>query len=177
MTNVVELGMISAPFRRPNPSLLGPAQLKVPARSFRRQAARVAGAFGNPTLKLTFGFEALGVDAQPAPGFATGHHHRAHVGAFQQLFGVLRRHPHHQPTLAAGGYRHVAVDQEREAAEHAFLLDALLAANKFADPVGQVFVIGHAATLMPATDTRRGLSPDPLERSAGRWPSREQPRS
>src|SRR5271156_905423 len=131
-------------------------------RAFRRPATRVAGAFGNPTLKLTFGFEPLGVDAQPAPGFATGHHHRAHVGAFQQLFGVLRWHPHHQPTLAASGYRHVAVDQERKPAEHTFLLDALLAGNEFADPVGQVFVIGHAATLTPATDTRRGLSPDPL---------------
>jgi hypothetical protein len=65
------------------------------------------------------------------------------VGTGQQLVGVVRRHPHHQAALAADGHRHVAVDQKRQPAEHALLLDALLGTEQFADPVGEIFVVRH----------------------------------
>ena len=44
----------------------------------------------------------------------------------EQLVGVLRRHPHHQAALAAHADRHVAVEQERQAAEHRLLVEAAL---------------------------------------------------
>src|SRR5205807_81123 len=141
-----------------------------------RQAARVTDSSRHPTLKLALGFHTVGVNAQPAPGFPARHHHGADVVAFQELVGLVRRYPDEQAALPAGGHRHVAVDQEREATEHAFFLDATLGSQQFADPVGQVFVVGHVPTLTPTTDTRRtcifaGLTrTSPADLQARRFP-------
>ena len=48
---------------------------------------------------------------------------------------------------------------------------AVVTLPKFADPVRQVFVVGHGPTLTSATDNRGGLSPDPLGWSISRCPS------
>jgi hypothetical protein len=74
------------------------------------------------------------------------------VVACEQLLGLDRRYAHHQSALAADGHRHVAVDQERQPAEHPLLINAALGGNEFADAVGQVFVVGHWRTLTRATD-------------------------
>src|SRR5690348_17533689 len=91
--------------------------------SLGRQAAGVADATRNPALQLSFGADAGGVHPQPAAHLAAAHRHPFDVLAVQQFLGVLRGNPHQQAAAAVGRDRHVAVDQERQPAEHAFLLD------------------------------------------------------
>ena len=49
--------------------------------------------------------------------------------------GFVRRNPHQQPALAAGGDGHVPVDQEGEATEHPFLVDATLGLGGHAEAI------------------------------------------
>src|ERR1700682_435840 len=126
-----------------------------PEKLLRRQALGVVDAADDPALQLTFGLDAVERHAQPASGFAPGHHHRFDVVAGQQLLRLLRGYPDHQPAMAACGHRHVAVDQECQPTEQPLLLDAAFGGNALADAVGQVLVVGHGSTLSLASDIRR----------------------
>ena len=59
----------------------------------------------------------------------------------------------HQAALAARGDRHVAADEEREAAEHP-LLGHRRVRQQPPDPLGELLVVGHAAIMAPAGDSR-----------------------
>ena len=56
--------------------------------------------------------------------------------------------PDEHPALAARGDRHVAADEEREAAEHLLLGEARLAGHELADPFGERLVVRHGAILV-----------------------------
>ena len=105
-----------------------------------------------------------GIDAEPSVHRAAAHHHRLRRGRRHELVGLLGIDAHEDAALAARGDRHVAADQEGEAAEHLLLREALLAGHQLADPVGEVFVVGHRSCTS-------GL--DPLE---GTVPSRSDKR-
>src|SRR5207244_4492646 len=51
--------------------------------------------------------------------------------------------PSWQPGMARGAHTHVAVQEEREPAEHRLLRDRLLAGELLAEAVGEVLVVGH----------------------------------
>src|SRR5690242_17454397 len=69
-----------------------------------------------------------------------------------QLVGLCRVHAQKQAALAARAHGHVAVDEEREAAEHLLLGHALLVRHELADAVGQILVVRHGAIMVPAVD-------------------------
>ena len=60
-----------------------------------------------------------------------------------------------QPAAPAHRHRHVAVDQEREPAEHALFADAVLAQDQLANPIGEILVVGHAALFSQCSPRRR----------------------
>ena len=119
------------------------AQEAAPVLPLGGQRAGVPDTAVDPTLELSLRGQAARVDAQPAVHLAPPHLERPRVGLGQELGGVGRVDAEHQPALTARGDRHVAVDQEREAAEHPHLGDAPLGPDQLADPVGELLVVGH----------------------------------
>ncbi len=82
----------------------------------------------------------------PARGGSAGHDHLLGVGFGEGLFSFRRREPDQQAAPARNGDRHVAVEQEREAAEHCLLAHRAdrLAGEALTHAVREVFVVGHA---------------------------------
>jgi len=65
------------------------------------------------------------------------------VRAAQGLVSSLGPDANHQLATAGDPDRHVAVQQEREPAEHRFLGDRVLVGELVADAVREVLVVGH----------------------------------
>ena len=61
-----------------------------------------------------------------------------------------------QAALAAGAHRHVAVDQEGQAAEHLLLGQAGLPGHRVTDPVREPLVVRHDGSIARPTATRPG---------------------
>src|SRR5919198_1193147 len=83
------------------------------------------------------------VDPQPASHLPAAHLHEAGLRARDELVRLLRVGPDQHPALAARGDRHVAADEEREAAEHLLLGQTGLAGDLCADALGKLLVVGH----------------------------------
>ena len=66
------------------------------------------------------------------------------MGFAEQTVGLIRVDPEQQSALPAGGDRHVAVDEERESAEHLLLGDAGFGQDQLPDAVREVLVVRHA---------------------------------
>ena len=110
-----------------------------------------------PSAQVVVGAERGGVDAQPAVHLPAAHLEPAHVRPPDQgLLGLRRVDAQQHPALAARADRHVAVDQERQPAEHPLLGQAVLARHPLADPVGQLLVVRHRSSIGAATDISLG---------------------
>src|SRR5579875_821717 len=120
-----------------------PVWIRKRRRSFGWQSACVVDAASHPPAQLTPGFDAGGVDANPSTDFTTGHHHWVDMGPRHEFRGLLRRYPHQNSALLADGDRHVAVDQERKAAEHRLLFHPAYRAQQLSDAVDEVDVVSH----------------------------------
>src|SRR5689334_21697426 len=109
-----------------------------------RKRSCVAEALVDPAVQCRCG-DGLRVDAQPAVHLAAPHDRAGGAALADQRVGSLRLDPQEQPALAARTDRHVAVDQEGDAAEHSLLGQAGLAGNDDTDPSSELLVVGHAA--------------------------------
>jgi hypothetical protein len=98
---------------------------------------------GDPSFELALGPKTVSVDPKPALHCAAAHLERACVRLAEQRIGFGWVDAQHQAALAARGHRHVAVDQERQAAEHALLDDAVLRQDELSDPVGEILIVCH----------------------------------
>ena len=65
----------------------------------------------------------------------------------RQLIRFAGFHPHEESALAARAHRHVAVDEERETAEHALLGQPALVREEAPHSVCQVFVERHSQSV------------------------------
>src|SRR5580704_10435876 len=97
----------------------------------------------DPPRERSFRTHRLRTHPDPSVHLATAHHDTLDVVFGDERFGVLGRDPDHQPAATADAYRHVAADQEREAAEHPLLRHALLG-YQFANSVREVLVVSHS---------------------------------
>jgi hypothetical protein len=98
----------------------------------------------HPAVEFLVSLDSLGIDAEPAVHFAASHLETPHVWLTHQSLSLSGIDAQQQTALAAGADGHVAVDQEGEAAEHAFLGQAGLLVNHLPDPLGEYVVIRHA---------------------------------
>ncbi len=65
------------------------------------------------------------------------HQHRHHSLVVDPRFGIVGVNAHKEPTPSAGCHRHVAVDENRQTAEHPLLAEALLTSYEIADTAGK----------------------------------------
>jgi hypothetical protein len=86
---------------------------------------------------------------------ATAHLERLRVGLGEEPVGVGRIDANQQPSVTAGRDRHVASDQEGEAAEHPLLGEVALAAEQVADAAGEILVVGHQRIRAPSPSASR----------------------
>ncbi len=110
----------------------------------RRQRARVGHAAGDPALKVALGANALGVNPQPTIHRPAAHLEAVGVLPLDEGLGLGRIAAQQQTPASAGADRHVASDQERQPAEHALLVEAVLICQDLPDPVGELLVVGQA---------------------------------
>jgi hypothetical protein len=80
---------------------------------------------------------------QPALHRATAHDHLLGRGRLDESVRLGRVDAHEDPALAARGDGHVAVHEEREAAEHRLLGHAGLAGDEVANARRERFVVCH----------------------------------
>jgi cytochrome P450 len=104
----------------------------------------VCDATVDPGAELAGGAHAGRVDPQPSVHRPASHHEAIDVRATDEPVGLRRIDAREQSPGAARGHRHLAVDQEREPAEHALLGDAALALEQIPDPIGELLVVRHA---------------------------------
>ena len=121
------------------------------------ERSRVRGATAHPGGQLTLGAYVLDVDPEPAVDRSALHLHRVRRRVRDQLVGLIRVDPHHDPALAAGCHRHVAAEEEGQPSEHLLLGQALLVGDELTDPVGEVLVVGHAVSVRTAPAAVRWL--------------------
>jgi hypothetical protein len=102
------------------------------------------------------------------PAACAAHLEPAGLGPLHESRGISRVDPQQHAALAAGAHRHVAVDQERQPAEHPLLRQARFVLHNAPDAVGKVLVDASACptwwcqgcgTLMTRTYTVGGWSP------------------
>src|SRR5262249_58669392 len=84
-----------------------------------------------------------GVDARPAGHLAAALLKAPCVRSGAERVGLGGADAYHQPAAPARRDRHMTADEEREAAEHLLLRDALLAGDELADPRCQLLVVRH----------------------------------
>lgn len=84
-----------------------------------------------------------GSSAEPAFHRPSAHLRQRDLWAGQESVGVGWVNPDEQATVSRRAHRHVAAQQEREAAEHLPLADSILFGEQPAQPVCQILVVGH----------------------------------
>src|SRR5581483_6529084 len=121
---------VRAPDPRGAPYPKGQAPPPVPVWLLRWQRARVPRAELDPSFELALRAHGLALDAQPARHLATAHHHRARARLRGELVRGVRVDADEEAALAARSDRHVAADEEGEAAEHLLLGEVRLAGDQ-----------------------------------------------
>jgi hypothetical protein len=124
----------------PSPWLLG------------RQRPGVAEAGLDPPGQVVVAGDVVGGDAEPAGHLAALHHRGGGGGGGDQVVGPGGVDVDEHPALAAGADRHVAADQEREAAEHPLLGQLRVGADQVPDAPGEHFVVGHGEIVPSRSD-------------------------
>ena len=79
---------------------------------------------GYPRFELPRGRETFAPDAQPALHYSPAHLHWLSERVLEKLVAMRAIDADHQAASDSGGDRDVAVNEERNAAEHSFLADA-----------------------------------------------------
>src|SRR5262245_6959209 len=124
------------------PALLDGSSSRKSSGLLGRQGGGVGGADVDPALeRLVVGHRGAG-DPQPAVHLLAAHLHPTGARLLHELRAGGRVAAQHQPALAARGHRHVAADQEGQAAEH-LLLRHGHPGQQPADPLRQLLVVGH----------------------------------
>ncbi len=72
----------------------------------------------------------------------------------ERLVRCVRADPDHQLPTIGDPYRHVAVEQERQPAEHGLLGYAVLVTELLADSMGELVVIGHFSVRACGSDLK-----------------------
>ena len=83
------------------------------------------------------------VDVQPSAHGLASHLHRADPRQSEKRIAVVWIDVDKKASSPAGGDRHVAVNEERQAAEHLPLGESRLPLHHSPDPVGKGFVVRH----------------------------------
>src|SRR5271157_6189714 len=107
--------------------------------ALRRQRAGVGRTQLDPLDQLLLGPEMLRSDPDPAAHPPAAHHRVSGTGPGDEAVRLGGIRPDQHAALAAHGDAHVAVDEERKAAEHLLLRDATFAGQELAYSVGEVF--------------------------------------
>src|SRR5207342_3131850 len=115
--------------------------------ALRGQRAGVRRAALDPLGQLRSPAELIRIHAEPSRHRPTAHDRDLRLRGGDEPVGGRGVDPHEDPALAARRDRHVAADQEGEAAEHLLLRYAGLPRDELTDPVGEILVVGHRAML------------------------------
>jgi hypothetical protein len=107
------------------------------------QRPRAGDPASDPSFELALGPQPLSVNPKPSLHNAAAHLEWACGWLAEQHVGFGRVDTQQQPAPATRAHRHVAVDQEGQAAKHALFSDALLGQDELSDPIGEVLVICH----------------------------------
>lgn len=83
------------------------------------------------------------LDAEPTLHYPSAHFHRLSGRVLEELVAIGGIDADHQTASAAGGDGDVAVNEERNAAEHSFFADALVRVEQNTDTAGQFLVVRH----------------------------------
>jgi hypothetical protein len=98
----------------------------------------------HPWDELVVAAQIIGADMQPSAHRPAAHLHQARRCRRDQGTALLRIDTDHGAAVAAGGDRHVARDEEGEAAEHLLLSQIGSAADELSDTIGEFLITGHA---------------------------------
>jgi phenylpropionate dioxygenase-like ring-hydroxylating dioxygenase large terminal subunit len=158
----------------PTSSALGVA--RPPAACLGGKRPGMTGTQSYPFVQLPFGPHIVGCHAQPPGHETTAHDRRRGFRRLQQAFRRFRVDSDEDPTLTAGGDRHVAGDQEGPTTKHLLLLGRRLPTQQLTDAIGQIFVIGHDDDGRPPAWRRpqsrwRSLGDTDVDSCAGLGPS------
>src|SRR4051794_25510943 len=123
-----------------------------------RERAGVGDALRHPPTEIVVRLDRRGVDAEPAVHRSPAHDETPYLGFADELVRPGRIDPEQQPTLAAGTDGQVAADQEGEATEHRLLGEPALRRQHLAQPVRELVVIRHEASMAPDADTGQDVA-------------------
>jgi hypothetical protein len=116
----------------------------------RGQRAGVRHASRSPCFELPLGAYRFDLYPQPPVHGPPAHLEGTNMRSARQLSRLARLHAHQESALATRAHCHVAVDEERETAEHPLLGQAALGREEITHTVGKVFVERHTPSVAAA---------------------------